>query len=319
MHVRPLATLLCVPLLALGTGCISRAPLAPADTGTHGQHHDAHDHEHRGEHDLRGAVAAPTHHADRTLLRARLACGWCDPYRHAHGSPCGTPYVHGFLVEPAFLGSDLFLDVARGDGETEVEAEVEWALTRRVGLIAELPWIDADERGLGDAALGVRVLLLEERRFLLSLAGEIEVPTGSEVRGLGEGHVAFGGSLHTWLDLGAWFTLQAVAGVEHVPDEGETALRWGASLAKSFRARPLICNGGCGNAAHRRPVWSLLAEIAGDTALEGDEDRGTTQGSWLLGASYPLAYDVDLRGAFTRSFGGDEHENAWLLGIIVHF
>jgi hypothetical protein len=62
-----------------------------------------------------------------------------------HANPCGTPFVHGFLTEPAFLGRDLFVDMTRSGDETEAEVEVEWSLTRRLGLVAELPYIDADD------------------------------------------------------------------------------------------------------------------------------------------------------------------------------
>ncbi len=327
-------------IAAIGAGCVTRAPVAPAGAPPPAHDHaHAHDHEHEHEHEhahehdhahehgargeLRDAIAAPhadgDGHARPAPLRTNLTCGWCAPFDHSHRSHCGTPYVHGFLTEPAFLGTDLILGVARGDEETEVEAELEWALTRRLGLIVETAWIDAEERGLGDSAIGVRALLVEERRFLLSVVGELEIPTGSEPRGLSEGHVAIGASLNTWIDLGSWFTLQTVVGIEHVPDEDETELGWGLTLAKSWRARPLICNRACGNAEHHRPIWSLIAEIAGDTALEGEEDTGETEGQWLLGAAYPLAYDVDLRAAFTRTFGGEEDEDAWILGVIVHF
>ena len=286
----------------------------------HDHDHD-HAHDHGAEHaDLREVIAPGHDHARGPLLRTNLGCGWCDPYDHRHESVCGTPYVHAFLTEPAFLCTDIIAGVTRSEEETEVEVELEWAWSRRVGLIAELPWIDGDgERGIGDAALALRFLLVEERRFLLSFIGEMEIPTGSEARGLSEGHVAFAASAVTWHDLGAWFTLQTRVGIEHVPDEEESEFLWSASLIKSFCARPLIRNCGCGLADHRETVWSLHAEVEGATLLEGEEDAGETEGRWLVGATYPLAYDVDIRGAFSRTFGGDEEEEAWTLGFIVHF
>ncbi|MHC4899971.1 MAG: hypothetical protein ACYTGW_23005, partial [Planctomycetota bacterium] len=32
-----------------------------------------------------------------------LAGGWLEPWPHHHMNPRGTPYVHAFGVEPAFL------------------------------------------------------------------------------------------------------------------------------------------------------------------------------------------------------------------------
>ncbi len=330
--------LLVLPILLLAAflnaACVLRAPAAgPQEGDTHAGHdHSGHDHDHDHDHghehaheaegasgDLRGHIHAGHEHERKAPLRMNLACGWCDPYDHFHESHCGTPYVHGFMSEPAFQGTDLILGVTSSEDETEVEAELEWALTRRVGLIAELPWEDGDARGIGDAALALRVLLIEERKFLLSVLAEVEIPTGSTRQGLGEGHYAVGAGFLTWHDLGHWITLQSAAVLEHVPDEDETGLHWGLTLAKSFRARPLIGNCTCGLDEHRRPVWSLLAEVSAETALEGEEEAGETEGAWLLGASYPLAYDVDIRAAFRRTFGGDEDESAWTLGCIIHF
>lgn len=254
-------------------------------------------------------------HAPRRLLRTNLRWGWCAPAEHHHASACGTPYVHGILTEPAFLGRDLFLDVTRSDDATEIEAEVEWSLTRRLGLIAELPYTDAMESGIGDAGLGLRALLVEERRFLLAASTEVELPTGSASRGLGSGTVAFGASLHTWTDLGSWVTLQTAVGLEHVPREAETAFRWSVALAKSFPTCPLLRTRSAGAHDHGPSAFALLAELQGVTALS--TDAGTTEGRWLLGASYPLTQDLDLRGAFSRSLRGDEE--AWTLGFILHF
>lgn len=266
----------------------------------HGDVHDGHGHD----------------HAPRRLLHTDLRRGWCAPTEHVHVSGCGTPYVHGFGTEPAFLGRDVFLDASRSGDETEVEAEIEWSLTRRLGVIAELPYIDAEDSGFGDAGIGLRALLVEEPRFLLSTSAEVEIPTGSERRGLGSGNVALGANLHTWLDLGSWVTLQTQLGIEHVPDEGESEFGWSATLAKSFRANPLIRTCRSGHDDHGPTAFSLLAEIHGLTALSGD--TGATEGRWLLGASYPLTWRVDLRAAFSRSYGSDEDDEAWTLGFIFH-
>ena len=133
---------------------------------------------------------------------------------------------------------------------------------------------------------------------------------------MGSGNVALGANLHTWTDLGSWVTLQTQVGLGYVPDERESEFAWSATLAKSFRACPLIRTCYRGHDDHGPTVFSLLAEVQGVTALSGD--TGATEGRWLLGASYPLTRSLDLRGAFSRSFGGDEDEEAWTLGFILH-
>jgi hypothetical protein len=160
-------------------------------------------------------------------------------------------------------------------------------------------------------------LLVEQARFLLSASTEVDIPTGSEARGLGSGDVAVGANLHTWSDLGSWYTLQTQAGIEYVPDESESEFKWSVTLAKSFPTCPVIRTRAGGHAEHGPSVFSLIAEVQGMTALSSD--TGGTEGRWLLGASYPLTRRVDLRGAFSRSFGTDEDEEAWTLGLIFHF
>ena len=70
---------------------------------------------------------------------ADLTTGWLEPWPHSHFSRRGTPYVHLFNLEPAFLDRDLFFDYRRVDGvgedEVELEVELEWALTRRIGIV----------------------------------------------------------------------------------------------------------------------------------------------------------------------------------------
>lgn len=313
-------------ILLLGTACAStlgpdrpgaQPQMARQGDGVHdGLEHWAH--EGHSSDAGQGSLFASHEHdpALPRLLRRELWRGWCEPPAHAHLGGCGTPYVHGFATEPAFLGRDIFLDVTRAAEELELEAELEWSLTRRLGLVAELPYVDADEAGFGDAGIGLRALLVEERRFLLSASTEFELPTGSERRGLGSGNVALGAHLHTWADLGYWVTLQAQAGLGHVPAQEETEFAWSATLAKSFRAHPLIRTRHDGHGDHGPTVFSLLAEVQGLTSLS--EETGSTHGRWLLGASYPLTHRLDLRGAFSRSFGGDEDEDAWTLGLILH-
>ncbi len=156
--------------------------------------HPGHDHEH---------VSAPA------------SGGFLEPYQHIHFSREGTPMVHSFGVEPAFLGRDLFLDYRyrSGDGlvENELELELEWAFTRRLGVIVEVPYLfekedgGASVDGFGDLAIVPRAILLERDRFILSSQIEVETPTGTN--GLG-GETAIAPGLLAWLDLGDWWTLE---------------------------------------------------------------------------------------------------------------
>ena len=86
--------------------------------------------------------------------------------------------MHLFFSEPAFLDRDLFLDyrIVRGEDGTEIEleSELEWAFTRRIGLVIEAPYgflnpkEESTENGFGDIAIAPRALLMDTERFLLA-------------------------------------------------------------------------------------------------------------------------------------------------------
>lgn len=251
--------------------------------------HDDHDHDHE---------ATPP-------LGFDLSEGWFDPWLHRHSSHSGTPLVHAFLTEPAFLGREIFLSYTDQGAESALEAEIEWALTRRLGLIAEGGYVDSSvSGGFGDTFVALRALLVEKERFLFSVSGEARLPTGSARKETGTGEWGWAAIAHGWLDLGGWFTLQGTVGYEEVPAVGESVVLWSAAFAKSFPVAPLFK--GRRDPHGFVPALSLLAEVAG----EDDE------GLWLLGVTYSIAGDFDVRAAYNRSFPG---EDGWTIGVIWHF
>jgi len=139
-----------------------------------------------------------------------------EPFEHLHFSELGTPIIHSFGIEPAFTGRDLFLDhtYRKGDGVTEheTELELEWAFTKRLGVIVEVPYIWEDEEGVattsgfGDLAIVPRAILIYEPRFLLTAQVETVLPTGSSAFG---GETAIAPGISIWNDLGNWFTLNS--------------------------------------------------------------------------------------------------------------
>ncbi|MEO6435326.1 MAG: hypothetical protein ABIP55_06140, partial [Tepidisphaeraceae bacterium] len=86
-----------------------------------------------------------SHAAAQDPLGFSLTQAWLDPWPHADLSRRGTPFVHLFNLEPAFLDRDLILSYrftnAPDEREAELEAEIEWALTRRIGLLIETPYV----------------------------------------------------------------------------------------------------------------------------------------------------------------------------------
>lgn len=250
---------------------------------------------------------------------------WFAPFTHIHTSESGTPYVHSFGIEPAFTGRDLFIDhtFTEGDGftEHETEIELEWAFTKRLGVIVEMPYIWEDEEGessssgFGDLAIVPRALLIEREKFLLTAQVETVLPTGSSRFG---GETAIAPGIATWNDLGNNFTLNSIISVEHVFDEDETELVYGFGLVKSFGETHVGHDHGHmhGSVAG---MLHLHLELTGSTPLKG-EDKGDVNLEALVGVSYGVTQDLDIRaGAFMPVTSPNDVDYGLTTGLIFHF
>jgi hypothetical protein len=258
--------------------------------------------------------------------------GYFAPFEHLHFSELGTPIVHSFGIEPAFTGRDLFLDhtYRKGDGFTEHENdfELEWALTRRLGLIVEVPYLWDDEEGidsasgLGDLAIVPRAILIESPRFLLTAQVETVLPTGSSTFG---GDTAIAPGIALWNDLGNWFTLNTNIAVEHGFDEDSTELRFGFGLVKSFGEKPTGIGYGhdhseCEHHHHSSAgLLHLHLEVTGSTPLNGD-GRGDFYTEGLVGASYGVRPELDIRLGYQFPISSPrEFDHGLTGGLIFHF
>jgi hypothetical protein len=294
--------------------------------------------EHAGDDDLRRTAVHEEHEeaeASPPPLGADLRCGWRDPALHSHESRLGTPYVHAFHIEPAFLGRDLLLHVEKEGEEHAVEAELEWAVTRRLLLVAEAPYVRGeDEEGVGDLGLGLRALGIETDRFLLAGQVSIELPTAQG--DLGADETIISPTLIAWADLGGWFTAQASVGFEHGIDSGDQELSVAGVLAKSFPCGPLCrsCVEGRahlhsvaehGHDAHEHEshghagVLSLFLEGRATQAVAGSE-RGAREHELLLGVSVPVTDRLDLRVGWTLLWehDADDPVSGWVAGFVLH-
>ena len=284
--------------------------------------HDAHRHTADQPHD-HGPLPPP-------LGLLNLTDAWLDPWPHTHSSRRGTPLVHLFRGEPAYLGRDLLVDLSVTDGaegtEVELEAELEWAFTRRIGLVVEAPlaWVNTDEgsdEGIGDLALAPRLLLAETDRFFLSAGLEIELPTGDEDRGLGAGEVVLAPSLAAWVDLGARVALSGNVAIEHGFESESDTLAWGAGL--TF---PISLGTHPASDAHSPAprhvaagMLSLIAEISGELPLDGEEE-GSGTGEVLFGASYTVSPRLEVRGAVVLpAWTPRDFDAGVIVGVIFHF
>ncbi len=258
---------------------------------------------------------------------------WLDPWPHTHFSRQGTPFVHLFLTEPAFLDRDLFLDyrITRGaeENEMELEAELEWALTRRIGVVFEAPYRFLDpegepnENGFGDIAIAPRVLLVDMERFLLAANIEIGIATGSDRRGLGSGETSLSPTVSWWYDLGKWVTFQGQIGTEHALDSGDAEFLWNAALTYSLLGPSLSgtspdvsTHGG----RHFPPgLINFITELTGRTQLNGEQE-GRSTAEVLFGVSYLITSEWEIRAALQFPlFEPREFDNGYVIGLIYHF
>ncbi len=251
------------------------------------------------------------------------ASDWFTPWQHRHASQAGTPYVHPIGMEPAFFGRELLFAYqsyeASDESENELETEVEWAVTRRLGLAVEAPFVrvsrsgEATHEGIGDLSIAPRALLVETERFLLAASLGLAVPTGDSDRDLGDGEASLSPGLSSWSDLGGLVTLQAHIGTQRGLETGDTLLDYHGALIWS-----LADAHDHGEHLHAG-MTSLIAEVGGRTVLDGpDESRSTAEA--LLGLSYCSRQQWEFRGGFQLPIGGQQDiDYGFVVGAIFHF
>lgn len=250
------------------------------------------------------------------------------PFEHEHASKTGTPYVHSFGIEPAFTGRDLFIDHSfiNGDGftEHETELELEWAFTKRIGVILEVPYVyedeegEGNEKGFGDLAAVPRVLMIEKDRFLLTAQLEVVLPTGSSSFG---GETALAPGLTAWFDLGNNFTLNSQIFLEHGFDADETELGIGLGLVKSIQTRGTSHSHGndCHGHTTHAGLLNFHLEVTGETPTNGT-DKGDIAIEALFGISYGIIENLDIRaGYFIPITRPNDFDHGLTTGLIFHF
>lgn len=245
-------------------------------------------------------------HAPVSNLEWELSQGWLEKFPQRHSGVTGVPLVLAFFSDPAFLGREVYVNFGATGGRSRVEAELEWALTRRQGLLVHTLWNETSKgSGTGDSDIGLRNVLAEFDRFIFTFTALAIVPSGDAGKETGTGEWGWGGVFNFWSDLGNWVTLQSNIGVE---DRGAKEIIWSFSLAKSFAVPALLpARRGVGDTV---PSLSFLAEVAGKSGAHG------TDGRWLVGVTYSTSASMILRAGLDVSFEG---EAGWIFGLVLHF
>jgi len=254
------------------------------------------------------------------------ASDFLAPFEHIHLSESGTPYVHSFGIEPAFTGRDLFIDLTyregKGAAEHESEIELEWAFTKRLGMILEVPYVWEDEEGtatgsgFGDLAIVPRALLIDSERFLLTAQMEVVLPTGSSRFG---GDTAIAPGIAMWNDLGNWWTLNTGVSIEHGFDADSTELLFGVGVVKSFGEKAADLAGHAGHSHSTAGLLHLHLEATGSTPLNGPDECDINIEA-LVGISYGLAAGFDIRAGYLFPITTPKDiEKGFTAGLIFHF
>jgi mono/diheme cytochrome c family protein len=161
------------------------------------------------------------------------------------------------IVDTATAGSvtHQFLYEKRIGARTQYEVAVPFALQQSAG--------GAWQRGLGDVALALKHVLAHSlsRGSIVSISGEIVLPTGKETQGLGKGVTVFEPFVTFGQVLAANMFVHAQAGAELSTDRdraGHEAF-WRGAVGRTFE------QGRFGRA------WSPMVELLGARELEAGE------------------------------------------------
>jgi mono/diheme cytochrome c family protein len=172
------------------------------------------------------------------------------------------------VTEKAFPENEAVLTATFADGRVGSEFLYEQRLGARSQFEVAVP-VDLQEgadgwnRGLGDIAVAFKRAMLHslERGTIVSLAGEIVLPTGKESLGLGSGVTVFEPFVAVGQILPSDGFIQAQAGLE-VPfdaDRAETEAFWRLAVGKS------IVQNRFGR------TWSPMVELLGARELDAGE------------------------------------------------
>jgi hypothetical protein len=276
--------------------------------------------------------AEETHSESTNVFRFDLDKGWLDPPVHSHFSKGGTPLIHSFRTEPAFTRRDFLLDYSfnneRESNEQEIEAEIEWPLSRRLGLVFEVPYVSVDSDddrsadGFGNFAVSPRLLLAEYKRFLLAFGLEIETTTGETNGGIAEDEVSLAPSFSTWVDLGNWWTAQAQSGLEYPVESSDARFFFRSALIHTFKSNDIHDSGHAKHNHHdglSPGLFSVILEADLALGLSGPED-GIWFAEGIVGVSFDLWDNADMRIGYQFPLSSSQElYSGAIFGLIYHF
>jgi len=156
----------------------------------------------------------------------------------------------------------------------------------------------ADVRGFGDASIDLKWRFFEWDANALAVRAGIDVPTGSEARGLGSGHAGVHGLLALTHVAAPWAVHGNLGYALNRADDGSrrTLLHASAAAVVKVEAR----------------VSVLVADAAVDT--ETDPSVGRWQRVLRSGLIWAVRPGLDVDMGYQWRLGGDGPSRVWLAG-----
>ena len=232
--------------------------------------------------------------------------GWFDPAGvHDHSTDGGTGrsrYIHPLTVEAAFNDGDFFIDYVFNsfddEEEHEIELELEFALTRRLGIVIEAAYEFENEDGgsidgFSDLGVAARFVLVEFNDFITTANLGFQIPTGDNDFSANE--LVIEPSLLSWFDLGNGFTLNTSLGLEIGSETGDFSFSFDGALIKDF-------GGALALSLESRNEVGLRHENSGEVESEatlGAIYRFSNSSSFRAGWSFPVSSSDFNSGAIT--------------------
>lgn len=214
-------------------------------------------------------------------------------------------YTAGFNVEGdgAFTNELIYEKRFGARNQFELVVPFDWE-EQAIGPEGETEW----NGGIRDIALGVKRAFLHSREkgSILSLTGEVILPTGNEDRGFGKGTPIFEPFLSYGQLLPSDFFLHAQTGVE-VPFDSDKAEReafWRAALGKALSEGPF------------GRTWAPMMEVLGSRELESGADVSwdlVPQVHFTLNTRQHIMMNVAVRVPVTDSDVRDTQVLVYLL------
>lgn len=199
-----------------------------------------------------------------------------------------------FLLEEAYtqekgewqIGVSLG-QTLEGADERQWEFELEYGLTDRLQIFAELPLRDSRSGGIGDPEIGLDYALLKDSGDNIpefTIGAALTVPVGDNNSGPGNGGVGYQLSARLSKALTTDFFVHALAEYEAVPNARQDG--------EDFSLREYAL--GAGLAYSPKEGLFLVAEYLWEKAREKQDDIIETESEHLLSTGITYEFDNDL-------------------------